>query len=221
MALGSTFPSGGFSDGEPMIGLAGFTTEFISADAHSSIYAALFQIQGSGGVTLVPAEANGVVQLAVDAGGTLQMRTVNFPFRLTRGKRLEFGVRLNLQDFDATSFFVGLAITDNEIVNSLPTDLIGFINTDEDGTIDAISRDGGTSSRDEVVSKAFSADNQWRDMKVQWDGSSRLNYYVDGKHFQLYTANIPTDTPMRFVIEAQSATAENLWVDYAYCYQER
>ena len=223
MAIGNIFGSASMTDGESMMGMSGFETDFVQTGVWSNDSIALFDIEATGGGSASPASINenGVMDIACIAGGTTHIFIPGLPFRLHYGKKMAFGARINLQDFDATSYFVGLAVADNEIVAGVPSDMVGFFNDEEDGTIDTISRAGSSSTRDEQVDQAFTANDQWRELKVTWDGQGRIKYYINGLLVQLYTSTMPTNVPMRFVMEVQSATAENLWVDWAYLWQER
>ena len=210
-----------------MLGLFGFAEDFADMNSHASTYAGLFQQQGSGTVVLADAtnelafEQNGAMQMRCNAGLEFQLRTVGLPFQFRYGKKLWLGGRISLKDFDATNFFVGLSAVSNEIVVTIPANMAGFYSTNEDGTIDAICRASATSTQTELVDHAFTADDQWRELAIEWDGNGRLTYYIAGKLVQLHMTNIPTNTPLRFVIEIESDTLEDMWVDYLYCWQER
>ena len=223
MASGTPYPGGSLSDGSPMIGLAGFATDFFGADMHSIATLGNWTQAGAGSVIASGTQENGVIVLTPNTDTLLQFRTKGLHWKLRTGKRLWWGARINLQDIDQMSWFAGLTIDDADILGSLPTDLIGFINDQDDGTIDTISRAGGTSSRTEQVAKAFTADNQWRDLKFVWNGSGRVKFYINGTDVQLETANIPTGVSVRaaFEFSAAAGQSDEAWLDYFYCWQER
>ena len=208
-------------DGQSPMGLFGFQEDFVSANHHQTDGVALFDIVGVGSALSEITSDNGVVSMNCGAGSRLNLATQAFPFRLDFGKRLMMGARINLQNFDAISFFIGLTVDDTTIVADLPANIAGFFNDEDDGTIDALSRASSTSSRVEQTAHAFTADNQWRELKMLWDGNGRLTYYIDGALTQLFTTNIPTRTALAFAMEIQSETAETLWIDFVYCWQER
>ena len=205
---------GSLVDGQNPMGLFGFQEDFVYGNQHAQDGVALFDlISGNGNANMVVTEENGVIGLTCGAGERAILSTIGRSFRLNYGKSLMMGARINLQDFDATSWFVGLVIADTSIITSLPADIVGFIN--------ALSRASSTSSRVEQTAHPFTADNQWRELKMLWDGNGRLTYYIDGALTQLFTANIPTRLPLKFAIEVEADAVELLWVDFAYCWQER
>lgn len=221
MPIGTSFSSASMADGAPMVGLFGFETDFVEIGIHQGTGVSKFVSAGSGNATVNIEQVNGVARIHNNDNSTFHVRTHSRPFSLRYGKRLWFGARINLRDFDAQDWFIGMTITDSTVIASIPDDIVGFICTESDGTIDALTRSGGTSTRTEQVDNAFTADDQWRELKVIWNGNGRLTYYIEGKPVQLHSSNIPTDTLMHFAMEVRGVAAENMDVDFVYCYQER
>jgi len=219
---GQSITGGSLTDGQSFMGLSGFEDDFISVGAfNAALNVTPWVISPTGGVAAVLGEENGVIVMTSGTGSNCQITKPTTAFRLNYGKRLWLGARINVQDIDASSWFVGLSTADTTIVDSLPASVVGFLNTEDDGTIDTITQASSTASRDEQTADIFTADNQWREFKVIWDGQGRLTYFVNGARRQLYTANIPTRTALTFSIEIAAAAADKLWVDFAYAYQER
>lgn len=221
MAVGTSFPSSSMTDGAPMIGLYGFQTDFLEIETHAGNGVTLFVSAGAGNATAITEVLNGVMRFHNNADSRFHVRTHSRTFSLRYGKKLWCGARINLQDFDAQDWFVGLSTTDSTILASLPDNIFGFICDETDGTIDTLARKGGASTRVEQVDNAFTADNQWRELKIIWNGNGRLTYYIDGKPVQLLTSNIPTNTLFHFNMEVEGVGAEDMDVDFAYCWQER
>ncbi len=222
MALGAAYPDGSLVGGQPMIGLAGWSTDWFGPDFHSFPSIGTWDTIGGGAVESGGSQPNGVLEFTPNMNVEIQLRTKGFHWQLRNGKRLWWGARLNLQDFDAMSWFCGLTINDDDILDGLPNDIIGFINTSDDGSIDTISRKGSTSLRDTHASHAFTADNQWRDLKFIWNGHGRVHFYIDGAEVQLYSTN-PINVPMKAAFEfaAIVGQVDTAWLDYFYCWQER
>ena len=228
-------------EGQDPNALAGFNCDFQGGDNLSIGIdgAALFNVRTSGSGSVVPeqTQANGVVQFDAGAGGFARIETNGLSFQLRNRKKLWCGARINLQDFNAVNWFVGLTIDHGEttsIVTSLPADLVGLLCTDADGTIDSIARTASVSTRSELVdsnntSVGFTADDQWRTVAMYWDGSQRVKFFANTHERAVVltphsggTIPFAEDTPLRFAIESATAAADDyLWVDTAWCYQER
>lgn len=210
--------------GQNPMGLVGFQTDFIHLDHHTQTGVSLFdQTTTLGGTTSWDAaERNGILLAAIQAGGVNNYSIKGSPFSVEYGKKLWMGARFHLDDYDATDWFFGLApINDFQIIASAPTDMVGFICDEADGTIDAVTRASSTSTRTELTDHAMTADGQWRELAMEWDGNGRLKYYVGGKFAQLHMTNVPSTIAFTFAFEFQAAAIETASVDYVYCYKER
>jgi hypothetical protein len=211
------------TDGQAPIGdLVGFTDDFVDSKPHGTAFEPPWTLGTTGTATLDETQANGVVVMTSAAGTQVNLIRRGAPFRLNYGKKLICGARINLQDFDALGFFVGLVTAgEDTIVNSLPANAAGLINTDLSGVVSALARASSSSTLLALTPNPFTADDQWRELKMIWDGTGSLKYFVNGTFASNLKATLPTGTPLTFAVETAGAAADVMWLDWAYCWQER
>ncbi len=208
------------TDGGSPFDMTGYATDFYAADVHGGSTIGEWQAVNAD-VSTANSLANGVCTLTNNADTEGQLLGKGLPFRLSWDKALVWGARINIQDFDGMNWFAGLSIADSTIIAGLPADIIGFLNTEDDGTIDTVTRKDGTSTTGEQADHAITADGQWRDLKFAWDGRGRLKFYINGAFTQLYSTNIPTDVQMKLTFAVEAAAQKTMQIDWTYAYQVR
>ena len=153
-------------------------------------------------------------------------------FHLEDGNALYFEARVNCQDVSNNEFFIGMSISDEEIITTGLADGFGFILAA--GVLSAVSAKDTNAKT--VGTDITETDDDWIRLAFFWDGSNELIAYVDtnddgnfDKEIYRFKADVTADyfcdnmmlTPTIEVITGATAEADVLWVDYVYCAQTR
>ena len=120
------------------------------------------------------------------------------PFELTSDQDLYCGFEFEINDVTNSDFFLGLAVTDTDILAGA-TDRIGFQSIDTETSIKfALEKD---STETLTSSLGTLADNTLVFAEFYWDGST-VALFVDGvEQTAPATTNVPDDIAMRLTIE--------------------
>lgn len=169
---------------------------------------------GQGGLGVITTDAN------ENDGINAQRR--GEAFKLTTAARLYFGIRFKVSDATQSDYFVGLAITDTDILGGC-TDHIGFDKVD--GTTDVEAFVNKDSARTEVASAVMTQDaDTYHTLEFFWDGpSNRVYFYVDNEETTRLTsfANTPNDEDLRVSLHflAGAAAVKTMTIDWLRCIQ--
>jgi sucrose-6-phosphate hydrolase SacC (GH32 family) len=181
--------------------------------------------------TMVEAGAsNTTVTSANIAGGAMLITTDTFDndganlqlngeaFKLVSGNPLYFGARLKISDATESDFFIGLAITDTDILGGV-TDRIGFEKLDAATDVKFMLEKNST----ETLSASL--------LTAVADTYMKLEFFFDGTNVQVFVNNVeqtapaitslPDDEELRVSVQflAGSAGAKTATVDYIRCIQ--
>lgn len=154
--------------------------------------------------------------------------------KLAAGKRASFRCRCKADDVSTTIIFLGLAITDAEILNAsgtgagTVTDAIGFCLLG--GDVYCVASKNGSTTWNGVNqdSGINTADATYNEYEVQFDGAGGVVWKIDGNtvHSITDTGTVtlyPDDEALTPMLEVQNtdASAEVGTFDYFCAYQER
>ena len=170
-----------------------------------------------------------------DADADLESLQLNGEsFKLAAGKPLWFEAKVALLDIDKCDFFIGLAITDVDILGGV-TDRVGFQNL-HDGNIKAMVEQNSTEKLEDtlvdIADCAAIANFGTVGVKLGffWDGDNTVTFYVDNVLKNSMTDNgttivIPDDEALSPVIEIKThtgaAAVQTVWTDYISIVQAR
>ncbi len=174
-----------------------------------------------------------IVKAADDAHGGLLTLTCNDAdndalelqlngesFALNSGKNLNFECRFAITDMSETDWFVGLAITDTDVLGAV-TDSIGFRCPDGTGDIDTVAEMDSTETA--ADSGVDLVDATYVVVRVEIKGTSRARFYVDGVEVADVTTNLPTDEALTptLCVRNDGAVAQTMTVDYVRVWGDR
>lgn len=194
--------------------------------ASSTDDAATFDLVGtSAALTLEDGEEYGVGKLVSNTTNVAALVQNGEPVKLAANKKIIFDARVKLADADGMSYFIGLAITDSDHWATSLTDYIGFFTTD--GNIKAgcgkdnnnVPGSGTSGESDEDTGEDF-ADDTYVRLQFIVNGTTSVDFYVDGTKTNSITTNLPTDEQLTATI-SQKGSAETTYVDSVFCWMSR
>lgn len=164
------------------------------------------RIDGSGGFLRLTTDAN------EDDG--INMQLIGESHELTTDQHLYFGAfGITLSEATQSDFFVGLAITDTDILGGV-TDRIGFEKLDGSTAVKFMVEKDSTET---LSASAHTATTSPFDLEFYWDGDTQeLMYFVNGSYVAASAiTNLPNDEALRLTLQflAGSTTAKTMDVD--------
>jgi hypothetical protein len=141
-------------------------------------------------------------------------------FRFEAGKALFFEARFKVSDATQSDVVIGLQITDTTPLDV--TDGVFFIKADGAATVDFRVEKNNTATTASAM--ATMADDTYIRLGFYYDGSSEVQYFVNGTYTgSSVTTNLPDDEDMTITIAIQNgeAAAKTMTVDYVYVAKER
>lgn len=176
------------------------------------------------------ADGNGSVSLGSESGGVLVITTDDAEndganvqlngssFELTSDQHLYFGAKLKINDADQTDVFIGLAVTDTDILGGV-TDRIGFQSVDGEAALDFVVEKDSTETKVDDVGTLV--DDTYSYVEFYWDGVG-LEVFVDGVSVSNPAiTNLPNDVAHRVSLHflTGEAVANTCTVDFIRCIQ--
>ena len=137
-------------------------------------------------------------------------------FKLTSAARVYFGIRFKVSEATQSDYFVGLAITDTDILGGV-TDRVGFEKLDGSTSVTALLEKDSTETQ---VTAVMTQDaDTYHTLEFFWDGAAnRVYFYVDVEETTRAAsfANVPNDEDLRLSLQflAGSSGAKTLTVDW-------
>lgn len=174
---------------------------------------------GAGESTITSGDTgNGTMLLTTDAAENdgLNCQLLGESFKLEASKPLYFGARIqSLSDATQSDFFIGLAITDTDILGGI-TDGIGFKKVDGSADLTfAITKNSSTTTASGL--KTLVASTAYV-IEFFWDGI--LQVFVDGASVAVPAiTNLPDDEELRVSVQflTGEAVAKTLAIDWIRC----
>jgi len=195
-------------------------TPFASADNPAAWTVTL--VEGGAGETtiaLAGSATGGALLITSDAndndGANMQLQ--GEAFKLASGKPLYFGAKFQMSEATQSDFFVGLAITDTDILGGV-TDSIGFKKVDASTTIQFELNKNNTATAGNVGTLAAATNVT---LEFLFDGTN-VDCYVNGAlQTRLAMTNLPDDEDLTPTIQFLSgaAGAKTMTVDWIRCIQ--
>lgn len=164
----------------------------------------------SGGALLITTDAN------ENDGANIQLNGESF--KLTAGNPLYFGTRLKVSEATESDLFIGLAITDTDILGGV-TDRIGFEKLDGATALKFMLEKDSTETLSASI-QTVAADT-WYYLEFYYNGST-IEVFVDGVSVVTpAVTNLPDDEELRVSLQylAGSAGAKTCAVDFIRCIQ--
>lgn len=145
--------------------------------------------------------------------------TVVEPFLITAGKRMWFKARFKVSDATLSAVVMGLQITDTTPL--AVSDGVYFIKPAAAATMNFVVTASSTATTASAV--ATLANNTFIDVGFQYDGDSRIIYYINNaKAGSVAVTNMPTHAlTASFGIQNGEAVAKTMTVDYIFVAEER
>lgn len=171
-----------------------WTTTVVELGAGTTTFA---QGDASGGQLLITTAAND------NDGGNYQLNGESFKFKTTN--IIYFGAfGIKISDAAQSDFFVGLAITDTDILGGV-TDRVGFQCLDGESDIKAMLEKDSTETL--TASLGTLADATAVDLEFYWDGS-KVEFFVNGvSKGKPAVTNLPDDEELRATIQFLNGAA--------------
>lgn len=179
------------------------------------------------------AGSNEVIRISDDAaGGHLTLTNGNADddymnlqmngeaWKLATGKPLIFEIRLKGDDIDLFDWFVGLAITDTDVLGGV-TDRLGFECADASGDIDCVTEKDSTETNTD--SGKDLADDTFVTLRFETTDTSLVRFFVNGEQVAKHATNIPDNEAMTPTIQIRAAhnSSKTMTVDYILVMQDR
>lgn len=173
-------------------GMTGWTTTLVEA--------------GAGETTVAPAHVQGgALLITTDAaendGANLQR--LDESWKLTTGKPLYFGARFKISEATQSDFFIGLAITDTDILGGV-TDSVGFQKVDASTQINAVLNKNSTAT---TAALHTAVADTYVILEFLFDGTA-VHFYHDGVAIaDPAQTNLPDDEELAISIHVLTGEA--------------
>jgi len=188
---------------------------------------------GTGSATEALTPGAGGQLLVTNAAGDNDHDFFQLPseaFKFVAGKRMYFGIRLQVSDATESDFIAGLVITDTTPLAH--TDGIAFVKDDGDTNIDfTVTKD---SAETESAAVGTAADDTWVTLEFYYNGKtdedgssltgSKIEVFVDGSRVAgVAMTNVPDDEELTLTFGLQNgeAVAKTMTVDWVRAFVER
>ena len=156
----------------------------------------------------------GALQITTDAleNDGINAQVIGEAFKVAAGNTVYFGARIKASATTQNDFFIGLAITDTEILGGV-TDRIGFQKLDAVTAVTAMLEKDST----ETLSGTLATlDTSYHTYEFYYDGST-VEFFIDGvSAYKPAVTNLPNDEELRVSLQylAGEAVAKTLDVDW-------
>jgi len=146
-------------------------------------------------------------------------QTVNEFVKLEAGKKLWFEARWKIQTAADSDVLVGLSINDTTPLDA--TDRLNFKVAEGSASMSFEAVKNSTATTE--ASLATLADDTYVKTGFLWNGSNKVEVYVNRAKVATVTTNIPDDEnlALNFMVQTGSAAARTLTVDYVMVAKER
>lgn len=186
----------------------------------TTAYAGQTVVQTATGTLVMQDDAGGWLGYLGGADGNgVQTQSDGEAFLPAANKDIFFETSVKAEDGDDLDWFVGLAMTDADILNTDPNDLIAFNGADGSANINFQVRSGGTGAT--VDTGIDFGDSAAVTLGFWVQGVTRVTPFINGVAGTVVTANIPTNEMSVSVAMYNGGTAATqvFSVDYLKCSQ--
>lgn len=161
----------------------------------------------------------GIMRITTDAAENdgINAQAFGEAFKLASGVELYFGCRLKASATTQNDFFVGLAITDTDILGGV-TDRIGFEKLDGVTDVKAMLEKDSTET---LSASLLTLDTNFHTYEFYFDGS-KVQFFIDGASVYVpAVTNLPNDEELRVSLHclAGEAVAKTFDFDWIRCIQ--
>lgn len=171
------------------------TVTVVEGGAAESRAAVVTTDGGEGGILRLTADAN------ENDGVNLQLASA--AFRLSAGVLCHFHARIRLSEIEQSDFFVGLAVTDTDILGGV-TDRIGFQKLDGETAIKALLEKDSTET---LTAALATATTGWVDLEFFYDGTL-VEFFINGASVaKPAVTNLPNNEALRPSVHFLSGAA--------------
>lgn len=195
----------------------------VAADAQFDNFWTVTRVEaGAGESTMARGDASGgTLVITTDAADNdgINAQLLGESFKLAAGTVLYFGARLKISEATQSDFFIGLAITDTDILGGV-TDRIGFEKLDAATAIKAMLEKDSTETL--TASLQTAAADTYYTLEFYLDENGNVEFFVDGVSVATpAVTNLPNDEELRVSIHflAGDANARTMTVDWIRCIQ--
>lgn len=184
-------------------------------------------VKDAGATVAVGTDALGGELLLSSAATTdndgASIQSIQECFKLSSGKKLWLSTKVKLADADQTDFFVGLGVafaTDPENATA-SANRIGFRVNDGDASL--LCECVKASSAQTIDSGVDLSDATYVTLEMAWDGSSKVEFFVDRSKVAEVTTATPTVAMalVHFHLSGDASGTKTSTSDYLSCVMER
>jgi len=131
-----------------------------------------------------------------DDGGSFQ--TITLPFQPTANKRINFWARAKLSDATQSEMMIGLteAFVTNPEAMLTAAEHIAFTKADGTTAVVAVNEADGTQTASTTTTAKVMADDTFMDFGFVVNGTTSIDYWINGTWVANHTANINSDEAM-------------------------
>ena len=171
---------------------------------------------GAGESTVAKGDAaGGILTVTTDAADNdgINMQLLGESFKLVAGNVLYFGARLKASATTQNDFFIGLAITDTDILGGV-TDRIGFEKLDGVTDVKAMLEKDSTET---LTASLATLDTNYHTYEFFLDAAGNVEFFIDGVSVATpASTNLPNDEELRVTFQglAGEAVAKSFDIDF-------
>lgn len=202
-----------------------YIDDFVSgpaADAEFDNFWTVTRVEAGGGEsTMARADVSGgVLRVTTDANENdgINAQLLGESFKLALGTKLYFGIRMKASEATESDVFVGLAVTDTDILGGV-TDRIGFQKLDGSTDVKAMLEKG---SSETLTAALATLDTSYHIYEFYVDELGNVEFFIDGVSVAAPdVANLPNSEELRVSLQflAGSTVAKTLDIDWIRCIQ--
>lgn len=172
---------------------------------------------GAGGESTITREdiVGGVLRLTTDNADNdgINAQLLGESFKLVAGNVLYFGIRMKANEATQNDFFVGLAITDVDILGGV-TDRIGFEKLDGATAVKAMLEKDSTET---LTASLLTLNTSYHTYEFYLNEDGNVEFFVDGVSAATpAVTNLPNDEELRLTLQylTGEAAAKQLDIDW-------
>lgn len=189
----------------------------VGADAQfDNFWTATRTEAGAGESTMTREDVvGGVLRITTDAADNdgVNAQLLGESFKLVAGNVVYFGIRMKANEATQNDFFVGLAITDTDILGGV-TDRIGFEKLDGVTDVKAMLEKDSTET---LTASLLTLNTSWHTYEFYLAEDGKVEFFIDGvSKATPAVTNLPNDEELRVTLQylTGEAVAKQLDIDW-------